>query len=59
MNEQLRPALVVFGLLTLVTGVAYPAAITAVAQGLFPHSANGSVIPGGGSELIGQPFDLL
>jgi K+-transporting ATPase ATPase C chain len=57
MKSQLRPALVVFGVLTLVTGVAYPLVVTVVGQGLFPHAANGSLIPGGGSELIGQPFD--
>jgi potassium-transporting ATPase KdpC subunit len=57
MKSQLRPALVVFGVLTLVTGVAYPLVVTAVGQGLFPHAANGSLVPGGGSELIGQPFD--
>ena len=57
MKAHLRPALVVFGVLTLITGVVYPLAVTAVGQGLFPHAANGSVVPGGGSELIGQPFD--
>jgi K+-transporting ATPase ATPase C chain len=57
MRSQLRPALVVFGVLTLVTGVVYPLVVTAVGQGLFPHAANGSLVPGGGSELIGQPFD--
>ena len=57
MKSQLRPVLVVFGVLTLVTGVAYPLVVTAVGQGLFPHAANGSLVPGGGSELIGQPFD--
>ena len=57
MKFQLRPALVVFGLLTVITGVVYPLTVTVVGQGLFPHAANGSVIPGGGSELIGQPFD--
>jgi K+-transporting ATPase ATPase C chain len=57
MKSQLRPALVVFGVLTLVTGVAYPLVVTAIGQGVFPHAANGSLVPGGGSELIGQPFD--
>ena len=52
----------VFVLLTLLTGVAYPLLVTLVGQGLFPHQANGSVIRDTegkpvGSELIGQPFD--
>lgn len=62
MNTYLRPALVVFVLLSLVTGVAYPLLITAVGQGLFPTAANGSLIRDKqgkplGSELIAQPFD--
>ncbi len=62
MTSQLRPALVVFILLTLVTGVAYPLLVTALGQGLFPHAANGSLIRDKegklvGSELIAQPFD--
>jgi potassium-transporting ATPase KdpC subunit len=62
MTSQLRPALVVFILLTLVTGVAYPLLITAIGQGVFPHAANGSLIRDKegkvvGSELIAQPFD--
>lgn len=61
MKAQLRPALTVFALLTLLTGVVYPVVVTLAAQGLFPHQANGSVIEAGGkpvgSELIGQPFD--
>jgi K+-transporting ATPase ATPase C chain len=47
-------------LLTLLTGVAYPALVTVIAQAAFPHQANGSVVEDGGrrigSELIGQPF---
>lgn len=60
MNTQLRPALTLFVLLSLVTGLAYPLAVTGMAQALFPHAANGSLIEQGGkrfgSELIGQSF---
>jgi K+-transporting ATPase ATPase C chain len=59
--KHVRPALVSFALLTLVTGVVYPLAVTAVAQLVFPAKANGSLIVRDGtpvgSELIGQPFD--
>jgi K+-transporting ATPase ATPase C chain len=59
--KQLRPALVSLGLLTILTGVVYPVAVTVVAQALFPAQANGSlVVKDGkpvGSILIGQPFD--
>jgi potassium-transporting ATPase KdpC subunit len=59
--EQLRPALVLLGLLSLLTGVAYPLLITGVAQAAFPKQANGSLIKDEkglrGSELIGQPID--
>lgn len=55
-----RPALVLFVLFTLLTGVVYPLLVTAVAQITFPHQANGSLIEHEGmiigSELIGQPF---
>jgi potassium-transporting ATPase KdpC subunit len=61
MLKQLRPVLMVFLLLTVVTGIVYPLVVTAVAQLVFPEKANGSLIlrEGGfaGSELIGQPFD--
>jgi potassium-transporting ATPase KdpC subunit len=61
MKSQIRPALTLFVLLTLLTGAVYPALVTLVAQGVFPHQANGSVLTNGnksvGSELIGQPFD--
>jgi K+-transporting ATPase ATPase C chain len=60
MFKELRPALVSFIVLTLITGVAYPFAVTGVAQVMFPHEANGSLIVKDGkaigSELIGQPF---
>jgi K+-transporting ATPase ATPase C chain len=61
MFQQLRPVLMVFLLLTVVTGIVYPLLVTGVAQLAFPEKANGSLIrrAGGyaGSELIGQPFD--
>lgn len=61
MRNQLRSALVLLGLLTLITGVLYPLAITAVAQVVFPDQANGSLIKRDGqiigSGLIGQSFD--
>jgi K+-transporting ATPase ATPase C chain len=62
MKSQLRAALAVFVLLTIVTGIAYPLLVTLAGQGLFPHRANGSLIrdkdgKAVGSELIGQPFD--
>jgi K+-transporting ATPase ATPase C chain len=61
MFKQLRPVFMVFLLLTLVTGVVYPLAVTGVAQLIFPEKANGSLIGKegsvSGSALIGQPFD--
>jgi K+-transporting ATPase ATPase C chain len=61
MKAHLRPCLVLFTLLTLLTGVAYPALITGIAQVVFHDQANGSVIlqegRAVGSELIGQSFD--
>ena len=61
LKNQLRPAILLTLLLCLITGVVYPGVITGIAQLLFPHQANGSLItaPNGqviGSELIGQPF---
>ena len=58
--QTLRPALLVFALLTLVTGIAYPLLVTGVAQVAFPHAANGSIVTvdgkAVGSSLIGQSF---
>jgi len=60
MLSHLRPALVVFAGLTLITGGIYPAAVTGLSQAFFARQANGSLIMKGdkpiGSELIGQPF---
>jgi K+-transporting ATPase ATPase C chain len=61
MISQIRPALMVLLLLTLVTGVAYPLLVTGIAQTVFPSQAQGSLIVKDGkvvgSKLIGQPFD--
>src|ERR1700682_3104600 len=58
---QLRPAVAVLVLLTLITGFAYPAVVTGIAQVAFPNQANGSfiVVNGStvGSSLIGQSFN--
>ncbi len=57
--EQLRPTLVSVPLLTLLTGVAFPFVLAALAWPLFPHQAGGSLIVQDGvvgSELIGQEF---
>ncbi len=61
MGSTIRPAVVLLGLLSLLTGIVYPLVVTAVAQAVFPAQANGSLIVQGGqvrgSALIGQPFD--
>jgi len=60
MIKQVRSALVILALLTLITGVIYPLTMTGLAQLLFPRQANGSLIEQDGkvlgSALIGQPF---
>jgi potassium-transporting ATPase KdpC subunit len=57
----LRPALMVFLTLSILTGVLYPILVTGLAQLIFPVQANGSLMGREGrpigSELIGQPFD--
>jgi len=61
MLTHVRAAIVSLALLTVVTGLAYPAIVTGIAQLVFPHQANGSLIVKDGkpvgSTLIGQPFD--
>jgi potassium-transporting ATPase KdpC subunit len=60
LRQALRPALVLFVLLTLVTGLAYPLLVTRLAQALFPQAASGSLVEKDGrvvgSALIGQSF---
>ena len=58
--SELRPALVVFALLSLLTGFLYPLVITGIGEAAFSHQVNGSMIKVGeraiGSSLLGQPF---
>jgi K+-transporting ATPase ATPase C chain len=60
MFAEVRPALVLLGAFTLLTGVAYPAVVTVSARILFPRQAEGSLVREGstirGSTLIGQSF---
>jgi K+-transporting ATPase ATPase C chain len=61
LRRVLWPAFALLVVMTLITGVAYPAAVTAIAQVAFPHQANGSMLVAKdgrtvGSTLIGQAF---
>jgi potassium-transporting ATPase KdpC subunit len=60
--RPIRPALVVFVLLSVVTGIVYPLVVTGISMAVFPSAAEGSFIRDKdgkvlGSRLIGQPFD--
>lgn len=63
MFYQLRTALVIFALLTILTGAFYPVVVTGMVQAFFPSQANGSLIENNGSllgsQLIGQNFTSL
>jgi K+-transporting ATPase ATPase C chain len=61
MSHQLRPALVMLAIMTLLTGLIYPLVVTGIAQLAFPRQANGTLVMAGdtvvGSALLGQAND--
>jgi potassium-transporting ATPase KdpC subunit len=61
MKNLIRPVLVLFALMTVITGIVYPLVVTAIGQMAFPGQASGSLIEQNGkavgSAVIGQQFD--
>jgi K+-transporting ATPase ATPase C chain len=55
--KELRPALSIFAVLPVVTGLVYPLVVTAISQLVFPSQANGSLIDPGNDRPI--PVDLV
>ena len=60
-KQEVKPAILIFLVLTVITGILYPLFVTGIAQLVFPKQANGSLIYRNGkpigSSLIGQMFD--
>ena len=60
-KEQIKPAILIFLVLTVITGIIYPIFVTGISKALFPKEVGGSLIyrdgKAIGSSLIGQPFD--